>query len=310
MTSRPKLLVTGAHGMVGRNLVTHPAAEAWEVLAPSRAELDLADWGATRAWFLAHRPDAVVHAAGRVGGIQANIAAPVDFLVTNLDLGRNVVLAAREAGVRRLLNLGSSCMYPRAAPNPLTEERILTGELEPTNEGYALAKIMTARLCDYVRREDPACQYKTLVPSNLYGRFDHFDPATSHLVPAILRKLHAAKQAGQDEVEVWGDGTARREFMYAGDLAEVVFRALERFETVPDVMNVGLGHDYAVNEYYLAGAEVVGWRGRLRHDLTKPTGMQQKLVSVARLAAWGWRSTTSLHDGLRATYAHYLEGRP
>lgn len=302
-----KLLVTGGGGMVGRNLRQHPGLSSYDVLAPSSAELDLTDTRATFDWFERNRPDIVVHAAGKVGGIQANIAAPVEFLTRNTDMGRNVILAARQAGVKRLLNLSSSCIYPRNGVNPLTEDMILTGELEPTNEGYAIAKIFALRLCQYLRRESPELLYKTLIPCNLYGPFDHFDPAVSHMVPAVIRKIHSAHVAGANEVELWGDGTARREFMYVGDLADAIISAIGDFEALPDVMNVGLGHDYSINDYYATVAEVVGWKGRFVHDLTKPTGMRQKLVDVTRQTQWGFSPATDLRDGLAQTYRYFLE---
>lgn len=302
-----RIFLTGGRGMVGRNFLEHAAAAGHEVLAPSSAELDLRDFRAVEQWFTQHRPDFVVHAAGRVGGIQANIREPVAFLLENLDMGRNVVLAARRSGVKRLLNLGSSCMYPRNAPNPLTEDLVLTGELEPTNEGYALAKITVARLCDYIGKEDPAYQYKTLIPCNIYGRHDKFDPAHSHLVPAIIHKLHVAKQSGAREVDIWGSGNARREFMYAGDLADCMWRAIEQFETMPSSLNAGLGHDMSIKDYYEAAAKIVGYTGGFVHDLSKPEGMKQKLVSTEKLNAWGWRSKTSLDEGIALTYQYYVE---
>lgn len=293
--------------MVGRNFLEHPFASTHEVLAPTSRELDLLDYNAVNTWMAEHMPDAVVHAAGKVGGIQANIREPVRFLLDNLDMGRNVVWAARNNGVKRLINLGSSCMYPRNAPNPLREDMVLKGELEPTNEGYALAKVMVAKLCEYISREDEAYQYKTLIPCNIYGRHDKFDPAHSHMVPAIIHKLHMAKTGQIRGVDIWGDGTARREFMYAGDLADCMWRAVTQFESLPPVMNVGLGHDLSVNEYYQAAAGVVGYDGEFVHDLSKPVGMKQKLVSVEKSASWGWKSTTSLEDGLEKTYRYYLE---
>lgn len=303
-----RIFLTGGRGMVGRNFIDHSQAAEHEILAPSSRDLDLRDFGSVSAWFKKHSPDVVVHAAGRVGGIQANIREPVAFLTENLDMGRNVVMAAREAGVKRLLNLGSSCMYPRNAPNPLSEDQVLTGELEPTNEGYALAKILVARLCDYVVREDASFQYKTLVPCNLYGRYDKFDPKHSHLLPAIIHKIHEAKKNGSDEVEVWGTGNVRREFMYAGDLADCMWRALKHFDTLPFLMNVGLGRDLSILGYYYAVARVVGYSGGFVHDLTKPEGMAQKLVSIDRLEEWGWRSTTTLDEGIAQTYEFYMQG--
>lgn len=306
MAARGRLLVTGGNGMVGRNIIEHPAAAQWDILAPGSGELDLRDYGAVRSYVREHLPDVVVHAAGKVGGIQANMAHPVDFLLVNLDLGRNIVSAAREAGVPRLLNLASSCMYPRSAPNPLAEDMILKGELEPTNEGYALAKIVTARLCEYIRREQPSLQYKTLIPCNLYGRHDKFAPEYSHLIPAIIHKVHSALKDGRDTVDIWGDGTARREFMYAGDVADAVMHVLEHFGVAPDMVNIGLGHDYSINEYYTVVAEVVGWKGRFQHDLSKPVGMKQKLTSIERQRALGWMPATSLRDGIEKTYEFYL----
>jgi GDP-L-fucose synthase len=302
-----RLLITGGNGMVGRNLREHPAIAGWEVLAPGRDALDLTDARAVQDWFAQNRPDAVIHAAGVVGGIQANMARPVEFLTVNAAIGQNIILAARGAGVRRFLNLASTCMYPRGMDTPLSEDMILTGELEPTNEGYAIAKILATRLCQYIRREDPALHYKTLIPCNLYGRHDKFDPAHSHLVPAVIHKLHEARRTGAETVEIWGDGTARREFLYAGDLAAATLRALDDIDNLPDLMNVGLGHDHSINEYYEAAARVVGWKGRFMHDVSRPVGMKRKLSDVARLRAWGWQAATSLEDGLTQTYEFYRE---
>lgn len=301
------LWLTGGSGMVGQNLQEHPAAANWRVLAPSSTELDLTDQAAVAAWVAREKPDLVIHAAGQVGGIQANMAHPVAFLTRNTAIGMNVIQGAWQAGVRQLINLGSTCMYPRAVEGALSEDMILTGELEPTNEGYAIAKILAARLCQYIRREDEGAQFKTLIPCNLYGRHDKFDPRHSHLVPAVIHKLHRAKMEGAPTVEIWGDGTARREFMYAGDLADAVMRAAGDVAGLPDLMNVGLGHDYTINEYYAAAAEIVGWEGAFTHDLSRPVGMKRKLSSSAKQTAWGWSPETSLTDGLRKTYDFYLE---
>ncbi|MEX5727654.1 GDP-L-fucose synthase [Rhodovulum iodosum] len=301
-----KVFLTGGSGMVGRNVIEAARAAQHDMIAPGSRDLDLTDRAATFAAIAEIQPDIVIHAAGRVGGIQANIANPVGFLVDNLDMGMNVVLAARAANVPRVLNLGSSCMYPHAAPNPLKEELVLTGALEPTNEGYALAKVATSRLCDYVSRSEQGLSYKTLIPCNLYGLHDKFDPNVSHLVPAIIRKVHEAKQNGDGTVEIWGDGLARREFMFSGDLADVIWECVERFDDVPSLMNVGIGRDYTINEYYQAAAEVIGWSGEFVHDVTKPVGMKQKLVSNERLTSFGWTPETSLKDGLAKTYEHFL----
>jgi GDP-L-fucose synthase len=302
-----RILLTGSTGMVGRNFMEHPVAQSFEMLAPTSTELNLFHYESVEAYLRQHGPDFIIHAAGRVGGIQANIRQPVRFLLENMDLGRNLIWGARQAGIRKLINLGSSCMYPRNAVNPLREESVLQGELEPTNEGYALAKIMASRLCDYIRRENPDYQYKTILPCNLYGRWDKFEPEHSHLIPAVIHKLHQAKVNGQKEVEIWGDGVARREFMYAGDLADCLVAAVQNFEQMPSIMNAGIGRDITITEYYQAVAEVVGYQGTFTHDLTKPAGMQQKVVDISRLSAWGWKAKTALRDGLAQTYSFYLK---
>lgn len=304
---RGTILLTGGSGMVGRNIRAHPRATEWDILAPTSRDLDLTDRAGVAAFIGAAKPDLVVHAAGRVGGIHANMAHPVAFLADNAMMGQNVILGAHGAGVRQLINLASTCMYPRDAPNPLGEDMILTAPLEPTNEGYALAKIMATRLCEYIRREDADALYKTLIPCNLYGLYDKFDPQHSHLVPAILHKLHEARRAGAETVEIWGDGTARREFMFAGDLADAILRAAADMAALPDLMNVGPGHDHSIDDYYAAAADVVGWRGRFTHDLTRPVGMKQKLCATDRQTAWGWQPQTPLAEGLAQTYRHYIE---
>jgi len=304
-----RLLVTGANGMVGRALLRNAGASAWHVLRPSRSELDLLDRVAVFNYFAERRPDAIVHAAGRVGGIQANLRAPTDFLSQNLDLGQNVMLAARASAVPLVINLGSSCMYPRGREEAMLEEEILTGTLEPTNEGYAIAKIATQRLCEYMARENPLCAYRTLVPPNLYGPHDSFDPARSHLIPAILRKVQDAVASKSAEIEIWGDGTARREFMYVDDLADAVFWALEMGTDLPDILNVGIGRDYSVTEYYSAAAALTGWAGQFRYDPSKPVGMKRKLIDSSRAAALGWRPKVDLADGMARTYQWYLENQ-
>ncbi|HXJ18091.1 MAG TPA: NAD-dependent epimerase/dehydratase family protein, partial [Candidatus Polarisedimenticolia bacterium] len=236
------------------------------------------------------------------------IREPLSFFTENLDMGRNLVHACHRAWVKRLINLGSSCMYPRNAKNPLTEEMILTGELEPTNEGYALAKIAVARLCEYVSRQDNAFEYKTLLPCNLFGRHDKFDPGQSHFIAAALHKVHLAKANEEKSVEVWGDGSARREFMYAGDLAHCLVEAVNRFESLPETMNVGTGEDLTIDEYYRLVASVVGYQGEFKHDVSKPVGMQRKLLDVSRAKSWGWKSQTPLRKALEQTYDFYLHG--
>lgn len=294
--------------MVGQNLLAHQAATRHHILCPNSKQLNLKDFNVVHNYLVAEKPDFIIHAAGKVGGIQANMADPISFLDDNLIIGRNLVLAARDAGIKNFLNLGSTCMYPRNAKNPLVEDSILAGELEPTNEGYALAKIMVDRLCQYISRQNQDLNYKTIIPCNLYGPFDKFSPENSHLVPAIIHKIHIAKMQGQQTVDIWGDGTVRREFMYAGDLADAIWKAVSDFDAAPNIFNCGLGYDYSVNEYYQVAARMIGWNGEFIHLLDKPVGMKQKLADVSRQKYWGWTPSTSLEDGLAKTYEFYLSG--
>lgn len=300
-----RIFVSGGRGLVGRNLLDRLSGGDDIVSSPTRSELDLADADALRRHLSDFRPDVIIHAAGKVGGIQANIDSPVSFLVDNTDLGRNILLAGREVGTPVILNLASSCIYPKDHPTSLSEDLILTGAPEPTNEGYAIAKIFTLRLGQYINRQDGRTTIKTLIPCNLYGPYDHFDAERAHLVPAIIRKMHAAKVEGLDEVEIWGDGSARREFMFAPDLADAIVRAVDEFETLPEIMNVGLGDDHTVLDYYRTAAEVIGWTGNFRFDLSRPVGMKRKLVDVSKQTRWGWEAKTTLADGISATYEYF-----
>lgn len=309
---KPRIFLTGASGMVGRNILEHPNSSQYEIIAPGSKELNLTNFLETKKFILETRPDIVIHSAGRVGGIQANIAHPINFLVTNIDLGRNVILGSFEAGVPRLINLASSCMYPRNGVNPLSESQVLQGELEPTNEGYAIAKIFATRLCEYINRENEqlkasVIRYKTLIPCNLYGRYDKFEPQHSHLIPAIIKKIHQAKLLNLSEIEIWGDGTARREFMYAGDFADAVLCAVKNFENLPDLINIGLGCDYSIDEYYEIAAKVIGWKGKFFHNTTKPVGMKQKLVDITLQRKWNWMPKYSLNIGIEEAYKYYLK---
>lgn len=292
--------------MVGRTVLSNAGAGRHEIFAPARRELDLHSGPDIRAWLREVRPDLVMHAAGKVGGIAANVADPYGFLVENLEVGMNVISAALDCGVSRFLNLASSCMYPKDVDGRLEEDLVLSGRLEPTNEGYALSKIVALRMCEYVNRQFPQKRFKTVIPCNLYGPYDKFEPATSHLVPAVIRKIHEARLAGQSSVEIWGDGSARREFMYSGDLADFLFQALDRFDSLPDVMNVGVGEDHSVLDYYRAVASVVGWSGAFAFDTSKPAGMRRKLLDVSALRNWGWSASTSLESGIRMTYEYFL----
>jgi GDP-L-fucose synthase len=248
----------------------------------------------------------VIHAAGIVGGIQANMAAPVRFLVDNMQMGLNILMASKVHKVKRFINLSSSCMYPKDAQNPLSEDLILKGELEPTNEGYAIAKVASTRLCEYINREDESFLYKTVIPCNLYGKYDKFDPEHSHMIPAVIRKINDAKNNNLKSIDIWGDGLARREFMYTADFADFVYYAIDNFEKMPQNINVGLGYDYTINEYYQKIADTIGYQGEFTHDLSRPTGMQQKLIDDTRLKEFGWQYQTTLEQGIQKTYEYFL----
>lgn len=303
---KKRILLTGGGGMVGKNLREDSKASSYEVWAPNRTEVDLLDAGATRQAVQDFRPDLVLHAAGKVGGIAANIAEPYAFLFENLEMGKNILDASVRAKVPRFLNLSSSCVYPREGKNPLVEESLLMGPLEPTNEGYALAKIAVMRLGEFASKQNKIA-FRSVIPCNLYGKYDHFDTVKSHLVPSVLLKVHAAKIQNAATIEIWGSGEARREFMYAGDLASLLWDCVERFDELPLAMNLGLGHDHRVKDYYEIAARVLGWSGKFVHDLSKPEGMRQKLVDHTKMSRMGLAAPTSLESGLRLTYDYYLE---
>ena len=300
-----KILLTGSNGMVGKNILEHNSVHNYDFINPSSKELNLLNYQDVKNYIAINQPDFIIHAAGKVGGIHANIKEPVSFLIDNLDMGRNIIMAAKENNIKNLLNLASSCMYPRNVENPLSECLILKGELEPTNEGYAIAKIMSTRLCEYIVKEDNSKNYKTVIPCNLYGKYDKFHPKNSHMIPAVIRKIYDAKLSCNNEINIWGDGTSRREFMYAEDLADFIFYAITNFDKMPQNINVGIGHDYSINDYYSEIAKVLDYKGEFLHDLTKPTGMKQKLIDDTKLKKFGWKSKTTLTEGLRKTIDYY-----
>ncbi len=299
--------MTGGTGMVGSNFLEHPSAREFEVLAPTRSELDLRNFKKLQKYIYKHKPEFVIHAAGKVGGIQTNIRYPVKFFLENIEIGKNIIMASREANIKKLINLACSCIYPINHNKPLKEELVLKGELEPTNEAYALAKIAIVRLCKYINQENFKFKYKTLIPCNLYGRYDNFNPSNSHLIPAIIHKVYLAKKKEKKSVKIWGDGLSRREFMYSGDFASILIKAIKRFNSLPDVMNVGLGCDQTIKKYYQEVAKVIGYQGVFINDFSKPTGMKRKLVSIALQKNWGWSCYTNLQDGIKKTYDFYLK---
>jgi GDP-L-fucose synthase len=300
-----RVWVAGHRGLVGSAVARRLARAGATVLGVPRADLDLRRPAEVEGWLDANRPDAIVLAAGTVGGILANDSRPAEFLHDNLAIADAVIHGAWRTGVRRLLFLGSSCIYPRLAPQPMAEDALLTGPLEPTNQWYAIAKIAGIRLCQAYRRQY-GCDFVAAMPTNLYGPGDNFDPAASHVLPAIIRKVHAAKAEGRETVEVWGTGAALREFLHVDDLADALVFLLRRY-SAENHINVGSGAEVSIADLYRLVAAVVGWEGRLVFDTDRPDGMPRKLMDGSRLAALGWRPTIALEDGLRQTYAWFLE---
>ena len=306
-----RIYIAGHNGLVGSALVRALKAEKHpNILVRDRSELDLADKNAVRAFFEAESPDFVVVAAAKAGGILANDTYPADFLFQNLEIQSNLIYSAYECGVKRLIFLGSTCIYPRLAAQPLKEEYLLTGPLEPTNEWYAIAKIAGVKLCQALRKQH-GVDFISLMPTNLYGPGDNFDLETSHVLPALIRKFHEAKDT-RTPVTVWGTGSPKREFMYVDDLAEAVLHILKipeskLFEAAPDgLMNVGVGADLSIKELAELIQTVVGSENPIEYDSSKPDGTPKKLVDVSRLFSLGWRPSVSLSDGLRQTYESFL----
>ena len=306
MNKEASVFVAGARGLVGSALSRALEARAFaRVLAPSRDKLDLRNRAAVDRFFTAERPDYVFMAAAKVGGIVANDSYPADFIRDNLEIQTNVIDAAYRAGTRKLCFLGSSCIYPRMAPQPLQESSLLTGPLEPTNQWYAVAKIAGIKMCQAYALQH-GFNAISVMPTNLYGPGDNFDLQTSHVLPALLRKFHAAKESGSKEVTVWGSGTPRREFLYVDDLADALCFLMERYDS-PEIINVGCGEDVTIGELATLIADVVGFRGGLVFDRSKPDGTPRKLLDVGKMTALGWRPRTQLRDGVRATYDWYLK---
>ena len=300
-----RVWVAGHRGMVGSALCRRLAGEDCEVLTVGRDEVDLTRQSEVEAWLAFARPELVFVAAATVGGIHANDTRPAEFLYDNLMIEANIIHAAHKLAVRKLLFLGSSCIYPREAPQPMAEEALLTGPLEPTNQWYAIAKIAGIRLCQAYRRQY-GCDFISAMPTNLYGIGDSFDLMNSHVLPALMVKLDRAKRSGAETVEIWGSGQPRREFLYCDDLASaLVF--LMRHYSGENHINVGTGLDVTIREAAEVMAEVIGFSGRFVFDASKPDGMPRKLLDVGRLAALGWRAETSLRQGLEQTYRWFLE---
>ena len=291
--------------MVGSALVRRLEREPGvSLLLRTRGEVDLIRPAAVDGLLAAEKPDAAIIVAGRVGGIQANSAFPVEFLYDNLAIALNTLHAAYRHGVKRVLYLGSSCIYPKHAPQPMPEECLLTGELEPTNEAYAIAKIAGLKLCQYYRRQHGVL-FHSAMPTNLYGPGDNYHPQNSHVLPGLIRRFHEAKEAARDEVVVWGTGSPKREFLHVDDLADACAFLLQ-VPNPPDWINIGTGKDVTIREVAAIVAAVVGFKGRLAWDPSKPEGTPRKLLDVSRLTALGWKARTGLQEGIEHVYASFL----
>jgi GDP-L-fucose synthase len=306
MPTDARIYVAGHRGMVGSAIVRALRGRGHrDLILATRDELDLSDATAVDGFFRATRPTHVFLAAARVGGILANMESPVDFLDINLRIALNVMAAAHHHGSRKLLNLGSSCIYPRLAPQPLTEEALLTGPLEPTNEAYAIAKIAAIKLADAYRAQHGS-DFISAMPCNLYGPNDSFDLHTSHVLPALIRKCHEARAHGSAEVVIWGTGQPRREFLHVDDVADAACFLMDNVSQ-PGFLNVGSGTDVSIRDLAGLVAEAAGYRGQFTYDAQKPDGTPRKVMDVSKLAALGWRARTPLAEGLRSTYQWYVE---
>ena len=304
-----RILIAGHTGLVGSAIVRRLDREGFSsVLTATRDQLDLRDKAAVNYWFKANRPEFVFLVAGTVGGILANSTRPAEFIYDNMMIHATVVHAAHLYGVKRLLYLGSSCIYPRQCPQPMREESLLSGPLEPTNESYAVAKIAGIKLCQAYRQQY-GCDFISAMPTNLYGPNDNFDLASSHVLPALIHRFHLAKEAGCDEVVLWGTGAPRREFLHADDLADACLFLMHRYDESEHI-NVGTGTDQTIRELAELVASIVHPGANLRFDATKPDGMPQKLLDVNRLRDIGWRHTIDLGDGIASTYRWFLDHGP
>ncbi|EHJ49053.1 GDP-L-fucose synthase [Solidesulfovibrio carbinoliphilus subsp. oakridgensis] len=297
--------VAGHRGLVGAAIVRALAARGAEVLTRTHAELDLTDQTAVRAFFAAARPAAVFLAAAKVGGIHANDTYPADFIRDNLLIQTNVIDAAYQSGAKRLVFLGSSCIYPRLAPQPMREESLLTGPLEATNQWYAIAKIAGIKMCQAYRRQYGFSAI-SLMPTNLYGPGDNFTPVNSHVIPGLMRRFHEARLAGADTVTVWGTGNARREFLHVDDMAGAAVACYERYDD-EEIINIGSGEEVTIRELAERMARVTGFSGRIVFDAAKPDGTPRKALDIGRLTSLGWAPTISLADGLAGTYRWFLD---
>lgn len=305
MHGRSRILIAGAGGMVGSALTRLLQARGFEnLLTPSHAELDFCDQSKTRSYLRAHLPEVVIIAAARVGGIYANMTYPAEFLYENLQIASNLVHESYKSGVSRLLFLGSTCIYPRLAKQPIAEEELLAGPLEKTNEAYALAKIAGVKLCRFYK-EQYGCDYISAMPTNLYGIGDNYHPENSHVIPGMIQKFHAAMTSGQEQVAIWGSGRVKREFLFVDDLAEALLFLLEHYHE-KEHLNIGSDEEFTILEVAQMVAKTVGYEGRITHDLSKPDGTPRKKSDCRKIRNLGWSPKVTLEEGLKIAYQDFL----
>ena len=302
-----RVWVAGHRGMVGAALVRRLERENCSILTANRKDLDFRNQGATHAWLSAHRPDAVFIAAALVGGIQANAARPAEFLYDNLAIASNIINGAAETGVAKLMFLGAACLYPRLAPQPMSEDSLLEGPPEPTNQWYTVAKIAGVKLCESYRQQYGK-DFLSVVPANLYGPGDRFDAQSGHVIPGLMMRADAARREGASELSIWGSGNALREFMHVDDCADALVFLMQRYSDAR-LINVGTGQEISIGALARQIAKVVDYQGRVSFDASKPDGMPRKLLNSARILEMGWRPTIDLNEGLRATFRWYRSNR-
>ncbi len=296
-----RILITGSSGMLGKNLVQKIR---YKIFTPNRKKLNLLNYDKIKYYLKKNKINFVIHCAAKVGGIQDNMNNQLEYLVQNVNINKNIIMASCEAGIQNFINIGSSCIYPKNIKKKISEDLIFKGDFEPTNEGYAISKFLSIKMCNFISKEKKY-NYKTLVPTNLYGPNDNYDLEKSHLLAAIIRKLSDAKKMKNKYVEIWGDGKSKREFMHVSDLSEAILFSIKNFNKIPKILNIGTGLDYTVENYYKIASKIIYPEARFYFNKKKPTGMKRKLLDVNISKKLGWKAKVSLKDGIKKTYKEY-----
>jgi len=298
-----KILITGSQGMLGKSLTKKME---YKYYSPSKSQLNLKNYKKIKKYIELNKINFVINCAAKVGGIQDNINNQIEYLIENIEINKNIIMAAYHSGVKKFINIGSSCIYPKDSKGKLKEENIFKGNLEPTNEGYALSKIFAVKLCEFISSKKKFF-YKSLIPCNLYGPNDKYDVKKSHLVPSIIHKLNKAKMEKKKYVDIWGNGKSKREFMYIEDMAEAIIFSINNLKKLPSTLNVGTGMDYTVKEYYDIASKIIYPEVKFYHNLSKPSGMKRKVLNVNKINKLGWKSKYKLKLGIKKTFLEYLK---